>query len=422
MQNGIVTACRQQDIKFVWVQCIINFAPLVTALPYPTGTVLHAAYYIELPQGTRAMTNGNGGAYTLVSYLGPTDLRTLTPPKDKAQILDVCLQDGPVLLQASNFNLATANTDANAFAINTERKILKIAWHQICTSIFNEICPEYSNQPQAALEHIKQSYQDGDGNVVCTPAFAYYQRMMNAMQPFAGDERFPISICNKLIDGIDQRLVPIFHRHYQAYAVIHNLQASYQRSRFPLILSTMKLAKDKVQSIATIARSSVGGQAFTYSTNVYPSQAELTLSRYSSGYMSDGSSGYHTNNTNGSWGLGKSDSCFGCKGVHPWMKDGVIVCPNRDQPGVHAIAEAAYKVWLAKARERRATHASRKRNRGGTDYDNMTPEIKAKIKEQVLASMGVTTIRQGDDASTITNDFAKPGSAKKTHEASHPHC
>jgi hypothetical protein len=156
VQNGIIMACRQQDIKFVWEQCVINFTPLVTTLPYPTSTVLRAAYYIELPQGTRAMTNRNGGAYTLVSYLGPADLRTLTPPEVKAQILDIFLQDGPVLLQASNFNLATANTDTNAFAIDTKRKILKIAWHQICTSIFNEICPEYSNQPQAALEHIKQ--------------------------------------------------------------------------------------------------------------------------------------------------------------------------------------------------------------------------------------------------------------------------
>jgi hypothetical protein len=37
MQNGVVAACRQQEIKFVWVQCIIDFAPLITALPYPTS-------------------------------------------------------------------------------------------------------------------------------------------------------------------------------------------------------------------------------------------------------------------------------------------------------------------------------------------------------------------------------------------------
>jgi hypothetical protein len=94
------------------------------------------------------------------------------------------------------------------------------------------------------------------------------------------------------------------------------------------------------------------------------------------------------------------------------MKNGVIVCPNCDQPGVHAIAEAAYKAWLAKARKRRVTRASRKRNRGGTNYDNMIPKNKAKIKEQVLASMGMTTIWQGDNASTITNNSAKSGGAK----------
>jgi hypothetical protein len=174
----------------------------------------------------------------------------------------------------------------------------------------------------------------------------------------------------------------------------------------------MKLAKDKVQSIATIAHISVGGQAFTYSANVYPSQAESSLSRYSSGYKSDGLSGYHTNDTNSLRGLGKSDRCFGCKGVHPWMKDGIIMCLNCDQLGNGAIAEAAYKAWLVKACKLRATCASRKRNRGSTNYDNMTPKNKAKIKEQVLASMGVTTIQQGDNASTITNNSAKSGSAK----------
>ncbi len=111
-------------------------------------------------------------------------------------------------------------------------------------------------------------------------------------------------------------------------------------------------------------------------------------------------------------GLGKSDRCFGCKGIHPWMKDGVIVCPNRNQLGVRAIAEAANKAWLAKARKRHATHASRKHNRFGTNYDYMTPKNKAKIKEQVIASIGVTTIPQGDNASTITNISAKSGSAK----------
>jgi hypothetical protein len=95
------------------------------------------------------------------------------------------------------------------------------------------------------------------------------------------------------------------------------------------------------------------------------------------------------------------------------MKDGVIVCPNRDQPGVRALAEANYKAWLERARERRANRQSRKRKGVGNEYKNMTPENKAKIKQQVLASMGVATIQTGDDASTITADSSgKSGSSK----------
>ena len=184
------------------------------------------------------MTNGNGGAYNLVSFLGINNLCTLTPPLVKANILDPCLQDGPVLLKASDFNLQNTNTDSTDISLDIEQKILKLAWHQICTSVFAEICPGYSSQPHAhaALDHIKQSYVDGDGNMVSTPVFAYHQRMMNGMRPFAGKARFPVSVCNMLMDGLDSKLVLIFRRNYKDYAIMHDLQASYQRSKFPEIL------------------------------------------------------------------------------------------------------------------------------------------------------------------------------------------
>jgi hypothetical protein len=139
-------------------------------------------------------------------------------------------------------------------------KILKLAWHQLCVAIFNELCPGYSNQPQAALEHIKQSYLDGDHNLICTSVFPYYQRMMNVMRPFAGQAHFLKSVCNALTDGLDKCLMAIIHRNYPDYAVLHNLEAVYQHSPFPDIIQAMQLAKDEVHSISAIARSSVNGQ------------------------------------------------------------------------------------------------------------------------------------------------------------------
>ncbi len=73
------------------------------------------------------MVNGVGGAYNLVSFLGVDDLCTLTPPEVKSMILDPCLQDGPVLLKASDFNLRIPNTDSSDISLDIEQKILKLA-------------------------------------------------------------------------------------------------------------------------------------------------------------------------------------------------------------------------------------------------------------------------------------------------------
>ena len=121
------------------------------------------------------MVNGIGAAYTLISFLGPNILWTLAPDVVKSTILSPVLQDGPVMLEASNFNLQNANTISVGVSVDNEDKILKLAWHQFCVSIINELCPGYLNQPQAVLEHIKQSYLDGERNLVCTPVFTYYQ-------------------------------------------------------------------------------------------------------------------------------------------------------------------------------------------------------------------------------------------------------
>ncbi len=208
--NGVLADCRKQDVRFVRVQCTLNFAPLIRMEPYPVSSTLCISYYIELLQTMQGMMNGNDAAYNLTSYLGNGNLRTLSPEMVRDTILRPVLQDGPVLLEVPDFNLQNAMTNFTGIAMEVDAKILKLAWHQLCASIFNKLCPGYSNQPQAALEHIKQSFLDAEGNLVCTPVFACYQRMMNAMRPFASKAQFPKSVCNALIDGLDKRLTAIF--------------------------------------------------------------------------------------------------------------------------------------------------------------------------------------------------------------------
>ncbi len=96
------------------------------------------------------MISGNGQAYTLVTYVVPEDFRTLRPANVQLQILASCMQDSPILLKASNFNLPSANTNAFKVGLEIERKIRQLAWPEICASIFHEVCPGYSNKLMVA--------------------------------------------------------------------------------------------------------------------------------------------------------------------------------------------------------------------------------------------------------------------------------
>jgi hypothetical protein len=255
------------------------------------------------------------------------------------------MQDSPILLKAYDFNLPSVNTGAFKISLKIERKIRQLAWLETCASVFHEVCPGYSDKPHAALEHILQTYKDCDSTLVTTPVFAYYQRVMNKICSFGKDVHFPVSLCNYLIDKLDQRLTSC---NYPNYNQPHNMLASHQHSGFPIILCAIQSAAEEVQTYMSIARNAIGGQAFHSDATVYPSQAEITLNRYSTEHVK-GMDDYNSDATNkSSTSLGRNSSCFGCGSPHPWMHNKVILCPHNDRAGIREAAAKNYKEWLAK--------------------------------------------------------------------------
>ncbi len=232
---------RANDVLYARLQCTLDFAPLLMFLPYPTALILWVLYYLELSQGTQVMVNGDNVNYNLTLYLGPANLCTMTLDDIRTVILDACLQTGPVVLKASDFNLVQANTDSTEIACNIETKILKFTWPQICCSVFGEICLGCSNHLQAVLEHIHQTFTLTEGNVIMTPVFVYYQRIMNAMRSFSGQDCFLVSVCNKLIDGLDPRLLTFFRKSYPTYGLLHNMSASFQCACLPVIRAPVRV-------------------------------------------------------------------------------------------------------------------------------------------------------------------------------------
>jgi hypothetical protein len=142
--NGPLPACRQPDVRYVRVSCTIDFARLISI---PGPTVLRVGFYIELPQTTRVMVNGIGANYNLTSWLGADDLSSLTRNEVRSQILEPCLRDGPITLGVADFNLAEANVDAETIRDTIQAKILKLGFKQICSSIFQQLCPGTAISP-----------------------------------------------------------------------------------------------------------------------------------------------------------------------------------------------------------------------------------------------------------------------------------
>jgi hypothetical protein len=129
---------------------------------------------------TITLIDDRGTNYNLTSWHGTANLWTLLDANVCVLILDICLRDGPIALLQANFNLSEANIDSSGLLDKIHSKILKLGFNQICHSTFLQLCPGYSNQAHAALDHIWQSTQGPNGQQVTLTVTKFYQRLMNA--------------------------------------------------------------------------------------------------------------------------------------------------------------------------------------------------------------------------------------------------
>ena len=114
------------------------------------------------------MMDGAGNNYNLTTWHGVANLSTLIANEVCNRLLEPCLQDGPIALCPVDFNLGDANINVGSICETIQAKILRLGFWQICASIFVQLCPGYSDQPHAVLEHIHQTSVGPDGQPVTT--------------------------------------------------------------------------------------------------------------------------------------------------------------------------------------------------------------------------------------------------------------
>ena len=93
VQNGAVAGYRKDNVRFVRVLCLLDFATLFT-IANPGPTVLHTSFYIERPQATQMTINTNGVNYNLTTWLGAVDLSTLSCDDLRTLVLKPCPKRG----------------------------------------------------------------------------------------------------------------------------------------------------------------------------------------------------------------------------------------------------------------------------------------------------------------------------------------
>ncbi len=98
MVDGNLANCRKSDVRFVRVQITLDYVALF-AVGHTGPISIKSMYYIELPNTIAPMINGNGIAYNLSTYHGPADIRTMTAAEVLTEIVDPCLQMGPITLK-----------------------------------------------------------------------------------------------------------------------------------------------------------------------------------------------------------------------------------------------------------------------------------------------------------------------------------
>jgi hypothetical protein len=383
--NGSLADCRKQ-VRFILVQLNLNFASLVP--PSIQGlTILRVEFYIELPQSTRDMTNERSQPYCLTSWLGNADLRAMSAANLTHDVLSHTLQDGRIDLLHPKFNLTLAKTDSTPIKEEISSKIIRPTTPLVFNSLFNQLCPRYSKEPHAALDHVRQTYDDANGNTVMSSVHEYYTQILAASCPFIDQEVLPVSICQAFINGLDHRLMAGFRTHFPDYIKSQDRAATHKRKILQEMLQAAQWAEMEYKYIKAIAleASGFGGQAFTAQVNA--SQAERTISRYS-----------NDNSSNWSGGSGSTLKgplhCYGYGGPHPWslLKNGihVIKCPNASNPGIHKNAKKVIEC-IRNMQKKKQQEFTKRKNLATTNFSNFDAASQERIRNQVLSVSTDTT-------------------------------
>ena len=402
--NGAVANCRPADVRFVRVECTLDFRTLCTAAEPTDNTTLRCSYYIELPQSTVVVNDGNNNPRNLRTWQGVADLRTLSVEEMGTHIISQTPQDCPVMLQEHDAYVTNARIDDSSAMEEITRAILKLFIPTIEKSIFKTLCPNYTNKPHAAVEGLQQTSYDDEGNVNVLPIANFYSVLMRAIQPFAHMKTFPVNVCDIFYRGLHEDIKTVFEELYPNYIDPVPFDGRTQRNTLPTLLSYATMAENRVLAQQRMY-TRMHGTTFV-SGGTYASQAERTIAQYNSPPGTPAKPSHYGPSTpprtptpggKTPKQLSPNQRCFGCGASdHPFS-----LCPDKDVP---AAKERAKKKFDALREELRSGKKRRLRN-GTPNLSDFDGETQKKLTQQALEATAVT---DGDTNASVASSLTQP--------------
>jgi hypothetical protein len=293
----------------------------------------------------------------------------------------------------------------------------------VCNTLFLELCPGYSIQPQAAIDHIHQIHSDRNRNQAASTVQVYFQQLMGAARPFSSHRDFPVSVCTRFQERLEPHLPTGFCWYFPQHSVVQLLNATHQQKTLQAIIQATQQAKDNLHAIQRVAREAVGmSQAFHASTtgglqtaaSAFPSQAKKMLMRYS--LDSNSPAACHSSrggDTQRPW------LCFWCGGPHPYSEfcanEGhVVIFPIRDNPGVRENAARNIEK-MCKNRKKQHNQNSKRKNLGTATLSDFDEQGKRQITKQVLAFMTGKIIGEHSSAALLVLTPCSPSKQDRGH-------
>jgi hypothetical protein len=145
------------------------------------------------------------------------------------------------------------------------------------TAIFQQLCPNYTDKPHAAVEGITQTYLDPEGNVITHTVAQYNSFLSNTSRTFAHLREYPVDLCSIFIRGLHPDVKSVFEEMYPNHSAPHDRSGRAQRTALAEILRIASTAESRVLSTQRLVARQMGQ---TFIAGTYASQAERTMSQY----------------------------------------------------------------------------------------------------------------------------------------------